>query len=169
MTKVKKFNPGDYVVYPAHGVGKITDINKTNIAGQDLELLVVSFDKDKMTLKIPLAKAQQSGLREISSKTTINNAITTLKSKAKIKRAMWSRRAQEYETKINSGDPVSIAEVVRDLHRKSNQSEQSYSERQIYEQALGRLAHEFAASEQIDKDSAAEKITQILVNKQKLA
>ncbi len=165
MTKVKKFNPGDYVVYPAHGVGKITDIDKTCIGGQDLELIVVNFDKDKMTLKIPMAKAQQAGLREISSKVTINNAISTLKSKAKVKRAMWSRRAQEYETKINSGDPVSIAEVVRDLHRKSNQSEQSYSERQIYEQALSRLAHEFAASEKIDNDSAALKITQILGDK----
>ncbi len=165
MTKVKKFNPGDYVVYPAHGVGKVTEIDKTSIAGHDLELLVVTFDKDKMTLKIPLAKAQQSGLREISSKTTINTAISTLKSKAKIKRAMWSRRAQEYETKINSGDPVSIAEVVRDLHRKSNQSEQSYSERQIYEQALSRLAHEFAASERIGKEEATSKITDILINK----
>ncbi len=168
MAKVKKFNPGDFVVYPAHGVGTVTDINKSNIAGQELELIVVKFDKDKMTLKIPMAKAQQAGLREISSKTTINNAITTLRSKAKVKRAMWSRRAQEYEGKINSGDPISIAEVVRDLYRKSAQSEQSYSERQIYEQALNRLAYEFAASEKIEKDQAIEKINEILLSKQKL-
>ena len=162
MTKVKKFVPGDFVVYPAHGVGQITDIDKTKVAGQDLELIVVNFDKDKMTLKIPMAKAHITGLRSISPKSVLSDAISTLKGKAKVKRSMWSRRAAEYETKINSGNPVHIAEVVRDLHRKNNQSEQSYSERQIYEQALSRLAHEFAAAEKIDKHMATKKLTDIL-------
>ena len=129
------FNSGDFVVYPAHGVGKVSDISKQKIAGSELELIVVNFDKDKMTLRIPMAKADTIGLRKISEADTINDALNVLKGKAKVKKIMWSRRAQEYENKINSGNPVAIAEVVRDLYRNENLAEQSYSERQIYEQA----------------------------------
>ena len=138
------FSYGDYVVYPAHGVGKVSDITKQKVAGTELELIVVNFDKDKMTLRIPMAKAETTGLRQISDANVMEDAISTLKGKAKVKKIMWSRRAQEYENKINSGSPVAIAEVIRDLHRNENLAEQSYSERQIYEQALDRLANEYA-------------------------
>lgn len=162
MAKEHSFNSGDFVVYPTHGVGKITDISKHVVAGQELELIVVRFDKDRMTLRVPVSKAAKSGLRSLSSQKVMETAITTLKGKAKVKRTMWSRRAQEYEAKINSGDPISIAEVVRDLHRSSAQPEQSYSERQIYEQALDRLAHELAALEKINTEEATVKLTKIL-------
>lgn len=162
MLKEHSFNSGDFVVYPTHGVGKITDISKHVVAGQELELIVVRFDKDRMTLRVPVAKAAKSGLRSISTQKVMENAIAILKGKAKIKRTMWSRRAQEYEAKINSGDPISIAEVVRDLHRNSSQPEQSYSERQIYEQALDRLAHELAALEKINTEEATQRLTKVL-------
>ena len=136
------FNAGEYVVYPTHGVGKVADVTKQNIAGSELELLVVNFDKDKMTLRIPTSKIQHVGLRKISDDKTMNEAFATLKGKAKVRKIMWSRRAQEYENKINSGNPVAIAEVIRDLYRNENIAEQSYSERQIYEQAVSRLASE---------------------------
>lgn len=156
------FNAGEYVVYPTHGVGKISDISKQTIAGSELELLVVNFDKDKMTLRIPLAKVANAGLRKISEAPTINAALETLKGKAKVKRIMWSRRAIEYENKINSGDPVAVAEVVRDLYRSDNLAGQSYSERQIYEQAFHRLASEIAVFENIDFEAASKKMTDIL-------
>ena len=156
------FCSGDYVVYPTHGVGKVSDISKQNIAGTELELLVVNFDKDKMTLRIPMAKVEHVGLRKISEESTINDALSTLKGKAKIKKVMWSRRAQEYENKINSGNPVAIAEVIRDLHRNENLAEQSYSERQIYEQALDRLSNEYAVFENISTADATQKILDIL-------
>lgn len=156
------FNPGDYVVYPAHGVGKIHDISKQTVAGSELELIVVNFDKDKMTLRIPMTKVENVGLRKISETTDMNDALTILKGKAKVKKVMWSRRAQEYENKINSGSPVAIAEVVRDLHRNDNLAEQSYSERQIYEQALDRLANEFAICENITSIDATKKLLDIL-------
>lgn len=156
------FNSGDFVVYPAHGVGKISDIAKQKIAGSELELIVVNFDKDKMTLRIPMAKAETTGLRKISDTSTMSEALTTLKGKAKVKKVMWSRRAQEYENKINSGSPVAIAEVVRDLHRNENLAEQSYSERQIYEQALDRLANEYAVCENITPADATKKLLDIL-------
>ena len=156
------FNSGDYVVYPAHGVGKVADITKQKIAGSELELIVVNFDKDKMTLRIPMAKAENSGLRRISESSTMNDALTVLKGKAKVKKVMWSRRAQEYENKINSGNPVAIAEVIRDLHRNENLAEQSYSERQIYEQALDRLANEVAVCDSISVDAATQKLLSIL-------
>ncbi len=156
------FNSGDYVVYPAHGVGKVADITKQKIAGSELELIVVNFDKDKMTLRIPMAKAENSGLRRISESSTMNDALTVLKGKAKVKKVMWSRRAQEYENKINSGNPVAIAEVIRDLHRNENLAEQSYSERQIYEQALDRLANEVAVCDNISVDAATQKLISIL-------
>lgn len=156
------FVSGDFVVYPAHGVGKVADITKQQVAGTELELIVVNFDKDKMTLRIPMAKAEITGLRKISGEDTMSDALSTLKGKAKVKKVMWSRRAQEYENKINSGSPVAIAEVVRDLYRSENLAEQSYSERQIYEQALDRLANEYAVFESISSDSATKKLLDIL-------
>ena len=156
------FSSGDYVVYPAHGVGKIADIAKQKVAGSELELIVVNFDRDKMTLRIPMAKAETTGLRQISGTDTMNDALSVLKGKAKVKKVMWSRRAQEYENKINSGNPVAIAEVIRDLHRNENLAEQSYSERQIYEQALDRLANEYAVCESITPANATQKLLDIL-------
>ena len=164
--KITVHNPyatGEYVVYPAHGVGKVSDVTKQTIAGTELELIVVNFDKDKMTLRIPMAKAETTGLRKISNSDTINDALTTLKGKAKVKKVMWSRRAQEYENKINSGNPVAIAEVIRDLHRNENLAEQSYSERQIYEQALDRLSNEYAVFENISASEATQNILDDLV------
>lgn len=156
------FNSGEYVVYPAHGVGKVADIAKQKIAGSELELIVVNFAKDKMTLRIPMAKAENVGLRKISEASTMNDALSVLKGKAKVKKIMWSRRAQEYENKINSGNPVAIAEVVRDLYRSENLAEQSYSERQIYEQALDRLANEVAVCDNITSEEATKKLLSIL-------
>lgn len=156
------FNSGDYVVYPAHGVGKVADISKQKIAGSELELIVVNFAKDKMTLRIPMVKAENVGLRKISEASTMNDALNVLKGKAKVKKIMWSRRAQEYENKINSGNPVAIAEVVRDLYRNENLAEQSYSERQIYEQALDRLANEVAVCDNITSEEATKKLLSIL-------
>ena len=153
MSKSKKpdFRPNEYVVYPAHGVGQIISIEEQQIAGISLELFVISFEKDKMTLRVPTDKAVQIGMRSLSSPDVILKAMTTLKGKAKVKRAMWSRRAQEYEQKINSGDLIAIAEVVRDLHRNDDQREQSYSERQLYEAALERLTREVAAVDNGDE------------------
>ncbi len=160
------FNTGEYVVYPTHGVGKVSDVTKQNIAGSELELLVVDFAKDKMTLRIPTAKIQHVGLRKISDEKTMNEALTTLQGKAKIKKIMWSRRAQEYENKINSGNPVAIAEVVRDLYRNENVAEQSYSERQIYEQAIERLASEVSVYSNCSIDEANKKLLDILSQKE---
>ncbi len=156
------FSSGDFVVYPAHGVGKVSDITKQKVAGTELDLIVVNFDKDKMTLRIPMAKAETTGLRRISDAGIMDDAINTLKGKARVKKIMWSRRAQEYENKINSGSPVAIAEVIRDLHRNENLAEQSYSERQIYEQALDRLATEYAVFENISTADAQKKLIDIL-------
>lgn len=155
---VVTFNSGEYVVYPTHGVGKVSTIAKQTIAGSELELLVVNFDKDKMTLRVPMAKLGQVGLRKISDETTMKEAIATLKGKPRVKKVMWSRRAQEYENKINSGNPVAVAEVIRDLHRNENLAEQSYSERQIYEHALERLASEVAVYDNISLEEANKKL-----------
>ncbi len=162
MAKDLIFTPGDFVVYPTHGVGKVTAVETQEIAGHKLKLFVISFDKDRMTLRVPVAKVEGSGLRKLSTRKRMDTAITTLKGRARIKRTMWSRRAQEYEAKINSGDPVSIAEVIRDLHRNVGQPDQSFSERQIYEQARDRLASELAAVEKIDFDKATEKLEKLL-------
>ena len=147
MSKAKKseFRPDDFVVYPAHGVGKIVSIEEQEVAGMSLEMFVISFEKDKMTLRVPTARATEIGMRSLASPDLVDQALATLKGKARVKRAMWSRRAQEYEQKINSGDLLAIAEVVRDLHRADDQREQSYSERQLYEAALERLTREVAA------------------------
>ncbi|MCG7624574.1 MULTISPECIES: CarD family transcriptional regulator [unclassified Epibacterium] len=167
MTKSKKleFRPNDYVVYPAHGVGQIISIEEQEVAGHKLELFVITFEKDKMTLRVPTHKALDIGMRSLSSPDVIDQAMKTLKGKAKVKRAMWSRRAQEYEQKINSGDLISIAEVVRDLHRTDDQREQSYSERQLYEAALERLTREVAAVSGGDEISAAKQVDEVLTSR----
>lgn len=158
------FNSGEFVVYPAHGVGKVADISTQKIGGAELELIVVNFDKDKMTLRVPLSKAESVGLRKISETPVMDEALGVLKGKAKVRKIMWSRRAQEYENKINSGSPVAIAEVVTDLYRRENLSEQSYSERQIYEQALDRLANEYAICNNISAGDATKKLLDILAS-----
>jgi CarD family transcriptional regulator len=167
MSKSKKpdFRPNEYVVYPAHGVGQIISIEEQQIAGISLELFVISFEKDKMTLRVPTDKAVQIGMRSLSSPDVILKAMTTLKGKAKVKRAMWSRRAQEYEQKINSGDLIAIAEVVRDLHRNDDQREQSYSERQLYEAALERLTREVAAVDTGDEAAATKRVDDVLISR----
>ena len=162
MAKTNEFGAGDYVVYPTHGVGRVQGIEKQEISGQALRLIVIKFEKDRMTLRVPVEKAQESGLRKLSSRKMMDTALATLKGRSRVKRTMWSRRAQEYEAKINSGDPVSIAEVVRDLHRNSDQPDQSYSERQMYQAALDRLARELAAVEKIDEVAAANKLEELL-------
>ncbi|EEW58180.1 transcriptional regulator, CarD family [Ruegeria sp. TrichCH4B] len=167
MTKSKKleFRPNDFIVYPAHGVGQIISIEEQEVAGYKLELFVITFEKDKMTLRVPTHKAVDIGMRSLSSPDVINQAMKTLKGKAKVKRAMWSRRAQEYEQKINSGDLISIAEVVRDLHRTDDQREQSYSERQLYEAALERLTREVAAVSGGDEIAAAKQVDEVLTSR----
>jgi CarD family transcriptional regulator len=159
------FGVGQSVVYPAHGVGKITGVEKQTVAGMELEVYVVAFDQDKMILRVPTNRAEASGMRALAGSKLVDDALKTLGGKARIKRTMWSRRAQEYEAKINSGDLISIAEVVRDLHRGEDQPEQSYSERQLYENALDRMARELAAVENIDKGTAMEKLAKSLAKK----
>ena len=159
------FGVGQSVVYPAHGVGKITGVEKQTVAGMELEVYVVAFDQDKMILRVPTNRAEASGMRALAGSKLVDDALKTLGGKARVKRTMWSRRAQEYEAKINSGDLISIAEVVRDLHRGEDQPEQSYSERQLYESALDRMARELAAVENIDKGDAMEKLAKSLAKK----
>ncbi len=161
-SKKLAFKIGDLVVYPAHGVGKVTLIEEQEIAGATLELYIVDFEKEKLRLKVPTGRAEQKGMRRLSDKAQIEQALRVLKGRARIKRTMWSRRAQEYEAKINSGDLISIAEVVRDLYRSEAQPEQSYSERQLYEAALDRMAREIAAVEKLDEVSAVAKIDDVL-------
>lgn len=161
-TKVNGFAVGDHVVYPAHGVGRITGIDGRTVADQTLQVFVVAFEKDKMTLLVPTDKVDSAGMRRLSSREKMDAAISTLRGRARTRRVMWSRRAQEYEAKLNSGDPVSIAEVVRDLHRNVGQPDPSYSERQMYEAALDRLAREFAAVDNTDTEQAATKLEDVL-------
>ncbi|NYZ16004.1 CarD family transcriptional regulator [Azospirillum sp. RWY-5-1] len=162
MSNKLEFEAGDFVVYPAHGVGRVEGIETHTIAGFEVQLYAITFEKERMTLKVPVTKARNSGLRRLSSKDRIKTALETLQGRSRVRRTMWSRRAQEYEAKINSGDPVSIAEVVRDLYRGADQSDQSYSERQIYQAALERLARELAAVEKIDEFKATERLEQVL-------
>ena len=157
-----EFHPDDHVVYPAHGVGRIVSIEEQEVAGFKLELFVIYIEKDKMTLRVLTNKATEAGMRALSSADTVAHAMRTLRGKAKVKKAMWSRRAQEYEQKINSGDLISIAEVVRDLHRNDDQREQSYSERQLYEAALERLTREVAAVNGIEELKAQQHVDQVL-------
>ncbi len=158
MAKAEIFVDGDFVVYPTHGVGKVERIATEEIAGHTLELIHITFDENRMTLRVPTNKARTAGLRKLASRKQFDDVLGVLKGRARIKRTMWSRRAQEYEAKINSGDPSAIAEVVRDLHRNAGQPDQSFSERQIYESALDRLAAEYGALEKTDKASATEKL-----------
>ena len=148
------FKTSEYIVYPSHGVGQIIDIEEQEVAGISLELFVINFEQDKMTLRVPTAKAESVGMRKLSDATYVEKALKTIRGKARIKRTMWSRRAQEYETKINSGDLISISEVVRDLYRSDAQPEQSYSERQLYEAALDRMSRELAAVNKLTNTEA---------------
>ncbi len=159
------YKTGEFVVYPAHGVGQIVAIEEQEVAGFKLELFVISFEKDKMTLRVPTAKAATGGMRKLAENDQVTKALETITGRARIKRTMWSRRAQEYEAKINSGDLIAIAEVVRDLHRSEAQPEQSYSERQLYEQALARMAREVAAVERIDEQAAVKRVEGVLTKK----
>ena len=156
------FRVNEHIVYPAHGVGLIIEISEQEIAGMSLELFVINFEKEKMVLRVPINKAEQTGMRKLADNKVMDGAIRTLKGRARIKRTMWSRRAQEYEAKINSGDLIAIAEVVRDLFRNENQPEQSYSERQLYEAALERMAREVATVEKTTDDAAIVKLEAIL-------
>ena len=163
MAKKKTdFKVGEFVVYPTHGVGKVTSIEEQVIAGIEMELYVIEFEKDKMTLKVPTEKALSTGMRALSAPEIVERAMKTLSGRARVKRAMWSRRAQEYEQKIHSGDLISIAEVVRDLHRNDEQREQSYSERQLYEAALERLTREVGAAKGTGEAQAVEDVTEVL-------
>ena len=149
-----EFFEGQYVVYPAHGVGVIKGIEVQEIAGEKVQVLVISFSKDKMVVRLPVNKSIRQKVRNLSSKDVMQEALDCLKTPAKSRKMIWSRRAQEYENKINSGDPVSIAQVIRDLHRNPNQPEHSYSERQIYKEALSRLSKEYAIVEDVTEDKA---------------
>jgi CarD family transcriptional regulator len=152
------FKVNEYIVYPAHGVGQILSIEEQEVAGYKLELFVISFLKDKMTLRVPVSKIATVGMRKLAEGSLVKRALETLKGRARIKRTMWSRRAQEYEAKINSGDIVAIAEVVRDLFRSDTQPEQSYSERQLYEAALDRLSREISAVQRCTETEAVKEI-----------
>ena len=170
MTSTKKpatnirqgFKTGEHIVYPSHGVGRITAIEEQEVAGFKLELFVIHFEKDKMTLRVPVPKIATVGMRKLSDPVVLKKALETLKGRARVKRTMWSRRAQEYEAKINSGDLVAISEVVRDLYRSEAQPEQSYSERQLYEAALDRMARELGAVENLTETEAIKLIEQNL-------
>jgi CarD family transcriptional regulator len=157
-TQRQGFKTNEFVVYPAHGVGQILAIEEQEIAGAKLELFVINFIKDKMTLRVPTSKIINVGMRKLSDPALVKKALETLKGRARVKRTMWSRRAQEYEAKINSGDIVAIAEVVRDLYRSESQPEQSYSERQLYEAALDRLSREIAAVQHVTETEAIKEI-----------
>ncbi len=157
-----KYKIGEFVVYPAHGVGKIVALEEQEIAGAKLELFVIDFEKDKMRLRVPLNKCDSVGMRKLSDKNMAEDAMKVLTGKARVKRTMWSRRAQEYEAKINSGDLISVAEVVRDLYRSDRQPEQSYSERQLYESALDRMAREIACVKKLDDAGAVSEIEGVL-------
>ena len=160
MAKSKKsaYAEGDFVVYPTHGVGKVLGVETQEISGLTLDLIIIRFDKDRMTLRVPVDKAENSGLRKLSTRKVMDSALATLKGRSRVKRTMWSRRAQEYEAKINSGDLIAIAEVVRDLYRGDTQPEQSYSERQLYEAALDRLVREISAVKKLTETEALREI-----------
>jgi len=160
--KKQVFKVGQHIVYPAHGVGEVTGIEQEVIAGFDIEVYVVKFEQDKMTLRVPTAKAGTSGMRPLSNELVLKDSFTTLKGRARIKRTMWSRRAQEYEAKINSGDLILVSEVVRDLHRTDAQPEQSYSERQLYESAIDRMVREVAAIRKVDRGIALDDVLETL-------
>lgn len=162
QSKETSFKIGDTVVYPSHGVGRITGEESQIIAGIEMKLYVISFDKDKMILRVPKNRAEKAGLRHLSSTKEFKQALEALQGKAKAAKGMWSKRAQEYELKINSGNIIAIAEVLRDLHPNVDDPNRSYSERTIYEAAMDRLAHEFAVSSTVDYETAGKQIREML-------
>ncbi len=162
MKTKKTFEIGAWVVYPSHGVGKLENIEKFDINGEKIEFFVITFNRSKLTLKLPVAKAIECGLRKVLTKSEMQLALEVLTQKGKKKRMMWSKRAQEYEQKINSGDPVAIAEVLRDLYKDGGDTVQSFSERQIFQQAMERLAKEIAILEEIEESAAIKKLEEIL-------
>ena len=159
------FRPEEYVVYPTHGVGRVLALEERDIAGSRLELIVISFEQERMILRVPVARVKTSGIRRLCSKDEFRIALEILKTRARVRRVMWARRAQEYEGKINSGNIASIAEVVRDLYKGMNNNEQSYSERQLFEAAFERLCREFAAVENLSKADAAKMLEGVLEKK----
>ena len=167
--KKLSFKIGELVVYPAHGVGKITAIEEQEIAGSKLELYIVDFEREKLRLKVPTNRAEQKGMRRLADRGLIEHAMKVIRGRARIKRTMWSRRAQEYDAKINSGDLIAVAEVVRDLYRSDRQPEQSYSERQLFEQALLRMARELAAVRKVDDDQSVKELSEFLAKNAKRA
>jgi CarD family transcriptional regulator len=156
------FKTGEYIVYPSHGVGLIQSIEEQEVAGLTLELFVISFEQDKLTLRVPVAKIKSVGMRKLAEPEEVDKALETVTGRARVKRTMWSRRAQEYEAKINSGDLIAISEVVRDLYRSEDQPEQSYSERQLFEQAMDRMSREIAAVNKVTLTEAVKLITKNL-------
>jgi CarD family transcriptional regulator len=165
--KKPSFKVGELVVYPAHGVGKISNIEEQEIAGIKLELYIVDFEKEKLRLKVPTNRAEQKGMRHLADRTMIEQAMKVIRGRARIKRTMWSRRAQEYDAKINSGDMIAVSEVIRDLYRSDRQPEQSYSERQLFEQALARFARELAAVRKVDEDQCVKELEDYLARNAK--
>ena len=161
------FKTGEYVVYPAHGVGQIVSIEEQEVAGMTLELFVISFEQDKLTLRVPVAKIKSVGMRHLAEEDMVTQALTTVTGRARVKRTMWSRRAQEYEAKINSGDLIAISEVVRDLYRSEEQPEQSYSERQLFEQAMDRMSREISAVNKLTLTEAIQLIQRNLAKSPK--
>ena len=161
------FKTGEYVVYPAHGVGVIVSIEEQEVAGLTLELFVISFEQDKLTLRVPVAKIKSVGMRKLAEEDLVNQALTTVTGRARVKRTMWSRRAQEYEAKINSGDLIAISEVVRDLYRSEEQPEQSYSERQLFEQAMDRMSREIGAVNKLPRTDSVQLIEKNLAKSPK--
>ena len=159
---VPAFDVGDYVVYPKHGAGRVVELQSEEIAGMKLELYVLRFEKERMTLRVPVNEVEAIGMRKLSSEKTLKEAMETLKGKPRVKRTMWSRRAQEYEAKINSGDLIAVTEVVRDLYRSEAQPEQSYSERQLYEAAIDRVIREISAVNRVTETEAMKLIEQSL-------
>jgi CarD family transcriptional regulator len=169
VPKKLSFKIGEQIVYPAHGVGKITAIEEQEIAGSRLELYIVDFEREKLRLKVPTNRAEQKGMRRLADRGLIEHAMKVIRGRARIKRTMWSRRAQEYDAKINSGDLIAVAEVVRDLYRSDRQPEQSYSERQLFEQALLRMARELAAVRKVDDDQSVKELSEFLAKNAKRA
>ena len=167
VAKKPSFKIGELVVYPAHGVGKITNVEEQEIAGIKLELYIVDFEKEKLRLKVPTNRAEQKGMRRLADRTLIEQAMKVIRGRARIKRTMWSRRAQEYDAKINSGDMIAVSEVIRDLYRSDRQPEQSYSERQLFEQALARFARELAAVRKVDEDQCIKELEDFLARNAK--
>lgn len=162
MSSQAFFVSGDFVVYPAHGVGQVVKVEQEDLGGFSIDLLVIHFDKERLTARVPVAKACAIGLRKLSSPDVMEKALKALTTRRRVVRTMWSRRAQEYEAKIHSGDPISIAEVIRDLHKKTGSLDQAYSERQIYQAALERLGREIAAIERIGEEEALDRLKRLL-------